>query len=101
MARPTARRPATTPAATPAPMTRVIATASPDGWWSVAGSCAVRRTPRWAPVTDGLVAALLGVEDRAEVRRLAARVDAITAAMPRAARIGLRGGARTLDALAL
>jgi choline dehydrogenase-like flavoprotein len=50
-------------------------------------------------VTEGLVAALLGIDDRDEARRLAVRVEKIVAAIPPAARLGLHGAARTLDAL--
>lgn len=50
-------------------------------------------------MSEGLVAALLGIEDREEARRVAARVDRITAAMPPAARAGVHGGARAMEAV--
>lgn len=46
---------------------------------------------------NGATAALLGVEDEEELRRLTERIDAITSALPRPARIGLRAGAGALD----
>jgi choline dehydrogenase-like flavoprotein len=48
-------------------------------------------------VANAATAALLGVEDEEELRRLSARIDAITSALPRPARLGLRAGAGALD----
>ncbi|MDX6431210.1 MAG: hypothetical protein QOE54_3576 [Streptosporangiaceae bacterium] len=42
---------------------------------------------------DGMVAALFGVDDREELRRLSGRVDGITRAFPAPARLGMRAGA--------
>lgn len=47
---------------------------------------------------EGVVSAVLAVEDRERARRVAARVDEITAAMPRPARAGLRAGVHALEA---
>lgn len=54
--------------------------------WSVPGGAAA-----------GVTAALLGVDDADELRRLCARLDHITGAFPLPARIGLRAGANALD----
>jgi hypothetical protein len=40
-----------------------------------------------------MVAALFGVDDREELRRLSGRVDGITRAFPAPARLGMRAGA--------
>ncbi|WP_433468817.1 GMC family oxidoreductase N-terminal domain-containing protein [Spirillospora sp. CA-128828] len=47
----------------------------------------------------GTVAALLGIEDAGDVARVSARAEAIGRALPAPARLGLRAGAGTLDAL--
>lgn len=47
--------------------------------------------------TAGVTAALLGVDDADELRRLCARLDHITGAFPLPARVGLRAGANALD----
>ncbi|MGI5415314.1 GMC family oxidoreductase N-terminal domain-containing protein [Actinomadura luteofluorescens] len=47
----------------------------------------------------GTVAALLGIEDAADLARVTARAEAIGRALPAPARLGLRAGAGTLDAL--
>lgn len=46
---------------------------------------------------EGLVAALLGVEDVTERKRLAARVEGVAQAFPRPARLGLRAGVGAMD----
>ncbi|GAB3964039.1 GMC family oxidoreductase [Actinoallomurus acanthiterrae] len=51
-------------------------------------------------VHAGVTAALLGVDDEDELRRLCARIDDITRAFPRPARVGLRAGANALDVAA-
>ncbi|MGI8336156.1 GMC family oxidoreductase N-terminal domain-containing protein [Actinomadura scrupuli] len=48
---------------------------------------------------DGMVAALLGVDDREELRRLSDQIDGMARALPGAARLGLRAGAGTLDTM--
>ncbi|MEO3829625.1 GMC family oxidoreductase [Actinomadura sp. B10D3] len=47
----------------------------------------------------GTVAALLGIEDADDLARVAARAEALGRALPAPARLGLRAGAGTLDAL--
>ena len=47
--------------------------------------------------SSGVVAALLGAEDQDELRRLTARIEGITHALPFTARAGLRAGAGALD----
>ncbi|MGI5202561.1 GMC family oxidoreductase N-terminal domain-containing protein [Spirillospora sp. CA-108201] len=48
----------------------------------------------------GAAAALLGIEDADDLARVSARAEAIGRALPAPARLGLRAGAGTLDALA-
>jgi choline dehydrogenase-like flavoprotein len=48
---------------------------------------------------SGTVAALLGIEDADDLARVSARAEALGRALPAPARLGLRAGAGTLDAL--